>query len=62
MIVTPLATPVTTPFTSTDAIAVLLLLQEPPIVVVDKDVVAPTHTALVPVIGVTVGKAFTVKI
>ena len=52
MITVPAVTPVTMPeLLPTVAIPVLLLLQEPPVVLSLKVVVAPTHTVVVPVIA-----------
>ena len=42
------------------AIAVLLLLHIPPVVVLLNDIVEPTHTLPLPVIAATTGLAFTV--
>ena len=60
MVTVPPLTPVTTPVpASIVARAVLLLLQEPPLVALLSVVVAPGHTVKVPVIAATV--AFTVN-
>ena len=60
MVAVPALTPVTTPVPApTVATAVLLLLHEPPPVVLDKIVVAPTHTVSAPVIGA--GSGLTTK-
>ena len=57
----PADTPVTTPLLLTVATAVLLLLHTPPTVALLKVVVDPTHALAVPVIGLTVGYAYTVN-
>ena len=59
MVAVPVATPVTIPVVApTVAVAVLLLLQPPPVVASLSVVVAPMHTTAVPVI--TPGNGFTV--
>jgi len=60
MVTLPAATPVTTPLTETVAIAELLVVQVPPVVVEDKVVVDPGQTAAVPDIVPAVGRLFTV--
>jgi hypothetical protein len=59
--VIPVATPVTTPVAaSTVAIAGVLLVQVPPVGVLDNVRVPPTHAVAVPAIAV--GKALTVTV
>jgi hypothetical protein len=59
MVVVPASIPVTSPVTGpTLAIEVLPLLHPPPVVVLDKVVVSPSHTLVVPVIAA--GDKFTV--
>ena len=63
MIVTvPALTPVTTPPLSIVATALLELLQLPPFVALDKVVVDPAHTAVVPLIAPSTGNALTVTV
>ena len=49
MVALPAATPVTVPAASTVAIAVLLLLQVPPLTVSARPVERPRHTVVAPV-------------
>ena len=59
----PAATPVTTPVDEfTVAVAVLADDQTPPVVVLAKVVVAPSHTDVVPVMAATVGNALIVTV
>jgi hypothetical protein len=58
MVGLPALTPVTTPVDETVASPILLLLHVPPVVVLARVVVEPTHTFTVPVIAA--GAAFTV--
>ena len=61
MVTVPAATPVTTPVLEfTVAMAVLLLLQLPPVVAFARVVVLPIQALSVPVIAATVGRAFKV--
>ena len=60
MVVVPAATAVTKPPLSIVAALVLMLLQVPPFVVLDKVVVLFTHTADEPLMLPKTGKAFTV--
>jgi hypothetical protein len=60
--VVPAATPVTTPFASIVAVAVLADDHTPPVVVLANVVVAPSHTDVVPVIAATVGNALIVTV
>ena len=62
MVVVPAAMPDTTPDVPIVAIAGVLLLHVPPVVVLAIVVVAPAHTLIVPVMADTVGFAFTVTI
>ena len=60
MMAVPLATPVTTPVVLIEAIAALLVLQTPPIVVSASVVVPPAQAEGVPVIAPTIGAPLTV--
>ena len=60
IVVVPAATAVKTPALSIVAAAELVLLQVPPLVVLDKVFVLFTHTADEPLIPPKTGKAFTV--
>lgn len=60
MVAVPAATPVTVPPADIVAIAVLLLLQVPPTVVLPSVVLAPTHACSVPVMAAGIGS--TVKV
>jgi hypothetical protein len=61
MVAVPPETPVTTPVPEpTVATAVAKVLHVPPVVVVLNEVVAPTHTTVVPVMDA--GNAFTVTV
>ena len=60
MVAVPMETPVTTPKLSTDAINGVRLLHDPFSVASASVVVAWTQTANVPVIGLTLGRGFTV--
>lgn len=62
MVVVPAETPVTMPVPATVAIAVLSLLQTPPVVASVKGVVAPMQTAVIPVIEEGTGLTVTGKI
>ena len=62
MVEVPDETPVTTPEEFMVATAMLLLLQTPPDGLLDRVVVLPAQTLVVPVIGETTGKAFTVTV
>ena len=59
MVAVPAALPLTTPADVIEAIAGLLLLQVPPVVVLLKVEVRPTHNVVVPVIVPADGAAFT---
>jgi hypothetical protein len=59
MVVVPGATPVTTPDVFTVALVISLLLQVPPVDVVAKVIVAPTHTDDGPVTGAGCGQMLT---
>ena len=61
MVAVPADTPLTLPDASTDAIAALLVLHDPPDTVSDNVVVAPTHTVDAPVITPPDGDVFTVN-
>jgi hypothetical protein len=54
--------PLTTPVLLTVAAEGLLLLQIPPALALDNDVVEPAHTAGVPVIADGSGRTFTVAV
>jgi hypothetical protein len=54
--------PLTTPVALTDAMAGALVVQEPPVVALDKAVVAPGHTLNAPVIAATEGVVFTLTV
>ena len=56
----PIEMAVISPVVLTDAIAVLLLLHVPPVVVAVQDVVAPVHMALVPLMVPATGSGLTV--
>ena len=58
----PAVTPVTRPAALIIATAGVALVQVPPVVASASWVVKPTQTEAVPVIGATVGKAFTVTV
>jgi hypothetical protein len=60
IVVVPAVTPVTTPLPSTVAVPVVLLIHEPPAVVLERVVVVPAHTLVVPIMAGTAG--FTVII
>ena len=62
MIVDPAATPVTTPVELIVAVAVLAVDHTPPVVAFAKVVVAPSHTAVVPVIEATEGALLIVTV
>ena len=62
MVAGPMATAVTTPLAFMLATKLLLLLHTPPVVVLVNRVVLFRHTVVVPVMGETVGNAFTVTI
>ena len=59
MVAEPLLTPLTVPFVDTEATPALLDDQTPPVVVLERGVVAPIHTELFPAIGSRTGKATT---
>ncbi len=60
MVTVPAVTPVTIPVDPTVAMAVLLLVHEPPVVVEDNGVVCPTQRLAAPVIAA--GAGFTVTV
>ena len=60
MVTTPPAIPVTMPLPPTVAIEAPLLLQTPPAVTSDNDVVAPAHSLVMPEIAATTGAVLTV--
>jgi len=62
MVATPVAMPVTMPELPIAATPLLLLLQDPPEVVLLKAVAAPTQTAAEPVIVPAAGNGFTVTV
>lgn len=62
MVVVPAATPFTAPLVaSIVAVAVLVLLHVPPVVVLAKVIVAASHTVVAPEIAVNDGAAITVS-
>ena len=60
MVAVPADTPETTPAELTEAVSVLLLLHEPPVVPSLKEVVKPTHTLVVPPIAA--GNGLTINV
>jgi hypothetical protein len=62
MVVVPALTPLTTPPEDTVALAVLLLLHEPPDTVSLNVIVAASHTLVAPDIVPAAGAAFTVTL
>ena len=62
IVVVPAATPVTSPFASIVAVAVLAVDQVPPVVAFANVSVAPTQSVVVPVMAATVGNALIVTV